>query len=155
MNLRKLILSAATIAIALSASAYTAVTDSTVRTGTLPNGLTYYIRQNNVPAGCADFFLARNVGSVVEHDNERGLAHFLEHMCFNGTEHFPGNSLISYLETLGVKFGKNLNAYTSTDETVYNICKVPTARQSAVDSCSVTGAAHLLLPTRISTTNVV
>ncbi len=135
MNLRKLILSAATIAIALSASAYTAVTDSTVRTGTLPNGLTYYIRQNNVPAGCADFFLARNVGSVVEHDNERGLAHFLEHMCFNGTEHFPGNSLISYLETLGVKFGKNLNAYTSTDETVYNICKVPTARQSAVDSC--------------------
>ena len=136
MNFRKLfLLSAAAIGVSLSASAYTAVADSAVRVGTLPNGLTYYIRHNAVPAGCADFFLARGIGSVNERENERGLAHFLEHMCFNGTEHFPGNSLISYLETLGVKFGKNLNAYTSTDETVYNICKVPVARQSAVDSC--------------------
>ncbi|MDE6121449.1 MAG: insulinase family protein, partial [Muribaculaceae bacterium] len=67
--------------------------------------------------------------------DQRGLAHFLEHMCFNGTEHFPGNSLISYLESIGVKFGAHLNAYTSTDETVYNISKAPTARWSAVDSC--------------------
>jgi zinc protease len=135
MNLRKLLFSASALAATLSAAAFTAVNDSTVRVGTLPNGLTYYIRQNAVPAGTADFFLAHSIGSIVERDNERGLAHFLEHMCFNGTEHFPGNSLISYLETLGVKFGRDLNAYTSTDETVYNICKVPTARTSAVDSC--------------------
>ena len=135
MNIRKILLTITAIAACLSASAYTAVNDTAVRVGTLPNGLTYYIRHNTVPAGCADFFLARNMGSVVERENERGLAHFLEHMCFNGTEHFPGNSLISYLETLGVKFGKNLNAYTSTDETVYNICKVPSGRMSAVDSC--------------------
>ncbi len=109
--------------------------DPSVRIGTLDNGLTYYIRQNTTPAGQADFFLAQRVGSVNEDDSQQGLAHFLEHMCFNGTEHFPGNSLISYLESLGVKFGANLNAYTSTDETVYNICQVPSARQSALDSC--------------------
>lgn len=109
--------------------------DPEVIIDTLPNGLTYYIRHNESPKGMADFFIAQKVGSVNEEDNQRGLAHFLEHMCFNGTEHFPGNSLISYLEGLGVKFGANLNAYTSTDETVYNICQVPTTRTSALDSC--------------------
>ena len=109
--------------------------DPEVRTGTLPNGLTYYIRHNDTPAKQADFYIAMRVGSINEEENQRGLAHFLEHMCFNGTKHFPGNSLISYLESLGVKFGANLNAYTSTDETVYNICEVPTARTSALDSC--------------------
>jgi zinc protease len=109
--------------------------DAAVRIGHLDNGLTYYIRQNAMPKGCADFFIAQRVGSVEEEDNQQGLAHFLEHMCFNGTAHFPGNSLISYLESIGVKFGRNLNAYTSTDETVYNICEVPTARTTAVDSC--------------------
>jgi zinc protease len=110
-------------------------TDPAVRIGTLDNGLTYYIRQNNTPSNSADFFIAQRVGSVNEEENQRGLAHFLEHMCFNGTAHFPGNTLISYLESIGVKFGRNLNAYTSTDETVYNICEVPTARTSALDSC--------------------
>ncbi len=109
--------------------------DPAVRIGTLPNGLKYYIRHNTSPEGQADFFIAQRVGSINEEENQRGLAHFLEHMCFNGTEHFPGNSLIEYLESIGVKFGKNLNAYTSTDETVYNICQVPTARESALDSC--------------------
>lgn len=109
--------------------------DADVRIGTLPNGLTYYIRNNGTPANRADFFIAQRVGSVNEEENQRGLAHFLEHMCFNGTKHFPGNSLISYLESIGVKFGANLNAYTSTDETVYNICDVPTTRQSSLDSC--------------------
>ncbi len=109
--------------------------DKAVRIGTLDNGLTYYIRHNEVPASMADFFIAQRVGSVNEEEHQRGLAHFLEHMCFNGTAHFPGNSLISYLESIGVKFGRNLNAYTSTDETVYNICQVPTARQSSLDSC--------------------
>lgn len=109
--------------------------DPAVRVDTLPNGLTYYLMNNDDPEHQADFFIAQRVGSLNEEDNQRGLAHFLEHLCFNGTEHFPGNSLISYLETLGVKFGANLNAYTSTDETVYNICEVPTQRVSALDSC--------------------
>nr|MDE5800131.1 insulinase family protein [Paramuribaculum sp.] len=109
--------------------------DPAVRIGRLDNGLTYYIRHNASPEGQADFFIAQRVGSVNEEESQRGLAHFLEHMCFNGTEHFPGNSLISWLESIGVKFGRNLNAYTSTDETVYNICQVPTSRESALDSC--------------------
>ncbi|MDE5643727.1 MAG: insulinase family protein [Muribaculaceae bacterium] len=132
----KAILSAFFAAAALSLSAANPIPpDPSVRIGTLENGLTYYIRQNAIPAGQTDFFLAQRVGSVNELDNQQGLAHFLEHMCFNGTEHFPGNSLIGYLEGLGVKFGANLNAYTGTDETVYNICQVPSARQSALDSC--------------------
>ena len=108
--------------------------DPTVRTGTLDNGLTYYVKHNNYPEHHADFFIAQCVGSIQE-ENQRGLAHFLEHMCFNGTKHFPGNSLIDYLEKNGVKFGANLNAYTSTDETVYNISNVPTGRQGLLDSC--------------------
>ncbi|MDE6330168.1 MAG: insulinase family protein [Muribaculaceae bacterium] len=106
-----------------------------VTSGTLPNGLRYYIRHNQSPAGRADFFVSRGFGSLVENDDEQGMAHFLEHMCFNGTEHFPGNSMIDWLATLGVKFGADLNAYTSMEETVYNISKVPVARESAVDSC--------------------
>ena len=108
--------------------------DPQVRYGTLPNGLTYYIRHNEKPKGQADFYIAQKVGSILEEDNQRGLAHFLEHMCFNGTDNFPGNSLISWLESNGVKFGANLNAYTSIDETVYNISNVPIAREGVVDS---------------------
>lgn len=109
--------------------------DKEVRVGTLPNGLTYYIRHNEYPKGQAEFYIAQKVGSILENDDQRGLAHFLEHMCFNGTSHFPGNSLVKYLESIGVKFGAHLNAYTSVDETVYNISKVPTAREGAQDSC--------------------
>ena len=109
--------------------------DKDVRIGKLPNGLTYYIRHNETPKGQADFYIAQKVGSALEEDSQRGLAHFLEHMCFNGTESFPGNSLIDWLESVGVKFGYNLNAYTSIDETVYNISNVPTARESVQDSC--------------------
>lgn len=109
--------------------------DKDVKVGKLPNGLTYYIRHNELPKGQADFYIAQKVGSALEEDNQRGLAHFLEHMCFNGTENFPGNSLIDWLETIGVKFGKNLNAYTSVDETVYNISNVPIARKGVQDSC--------------------
>lgn len=110
-------------------------TDPDVRTGKLENGLTYYIRHNELPAKQADFYIAQKVGSILEEDNQRGLAHFLEHMCFNGTTHFPGNSLREYLESIGVKFGTNLNAYTSVDETVYNISNVPVTREGIVDSC--------------------
>ena len=109
--------------------------DTNVVSGKLPNGLTYYIYHNESPSGRADFFLSRGVGSIVEREDERGLAHFLEHLAFNGTKHFPGNSLIGWIESIGVKFGENLNAFTSVDQTVYNICKVPTARESALDSC--------------------
>lgn len=109
--------------------------DPNVRVGKLPNGLTYYIRHNNWPENRADFYIAQRVGSINEEESQRGLAHFLEHMCFNGTTNFPGDKLIHYLEGLGVKFGENLNAYTSVDETVYNICNVPTGRVSALDSC--------------------
>lgn len=90
--------------------------DKQVRQGTLPNGLTYYIRHNDLPKGQADFYIAQKVGSILEDDHQRGLAHFLEHMCFNGTQNFPGNGVIQWLETVGVKFGQNLNAYTSIDE---------------------------------------
>lgn len=109
--------------------------DTAVRIGTLDNGLKYYIRHNNWPEHRADFYIAQRVGSIQEEESQRGLAHFLEHMCFNGTKNFPGNDLIRYLETLGVKFGGDLNAYTSIDQTVYNISNVPTTRQSALDSC--------------------
>lgn len=109
--------------------------DSGVRIGKLPNGLTYYIRHNEKPKGQADFYIAQKVGSALEADNQRGLAHFLEHMCFNGTTHFPDNLLRDWLESIGVKFGANLNAYTGVDQTVYNISNVPIARTSVQDSC--------------------
>ncbi len=109
--------------------------DTAVRMGKLPNGLTYYIRHNEYPKGQADFYIAQNVGSALEEDHQRGLAHFLEHMCFNGTTNFPGNQLRDWLATVGVRFGANLNAYTGVDETVYNISNVPIARESVQDSC--------------------
>jgi len=110
-------------------------TDPNVRIGKLENGLTYYIRHNEMPENRADFYIAQKVGSILEEENQRGLAHFLEHMCFNGTTNFPGKALINYLETIGVRFGENLNAYTSIDETVYNIANVPVIRDGIVDSC--------------------
>lgn len=110
--------------------------DARVRIGKLDNGLTYYIRHNEEPKGQANFYIAQKVGSILEDDSQRGLAHFLEHMCFNGTEKFPGNGVVKYCEKIGVKFGADLNAYTSIDETVYNIDNVPVATTpSAIDSC--------------------
>ncbi|MBO4673566.1 MAG: insulinase family protein [Bacteroidaceae bacterium] len=109
--------------------------DSAVRKGVLPNGLTYYLRHNEWPEKRAFFYIAQKVGSIQEEEDQRGLAHFLEHMCFNGTTHFPGDHLKQYLETIGVKFGENLNAYTSFDETVYNIDNVNVETPGALDSC--------------------
>ena len=113
--------------------------DKQVRIGHLENGLTYYIRANKLPENRANFYIVQRVGSILEEENQRGLAHFLEHMAFHGSKHFPedqtGSGIISYLETIGVKFGRNLNAYTGMDETVYNIDDVPTDRRGAVDSC--------------------
>lgn len=110
--------------------------DPQVRFGTLENGLTYYIRHNAYPEKRADFYIAQKVGSMQEEDNQAGLAHFLEHMAFNGSKNFPGKkTMLNYLETIGVKFGANVNAYTSFDETVYNLSNVPLARETIIDSC--------------------
>jgi len=109
--------------------------DPAVKVGVLPNGLTYYIRHNEWPEKRCDFYIAQKVGSIQEEENQRGLAHFLEHMCFNGTTHFPGDALKQYLERIGVKFGENLNAYTAFDETVYNINNVNVETAGAIDSC--------------------
>lgn len=93
--------------------------DPAVRTGKLKNGLTYYIRHNAKPENKVDLRLVVNAGSLMENDDQQGLAHFMEHMNFNGTKRFPKNALVDYLQSIGVKFGQHLNAYTSFDETVY------------------------------------
>ncbi|MRG47674.1 insulinase family protein [Chitinophaga sp. SYP-B3965] len=95
--------------------------DAAVKVGKLPNGFTYYIRKNAVPEKRAVLYLANNVGSILETDAQQGLAHFLEHMAFNGTKHFPKNELVSYLQKAGVRFGADLNASTSFDETIYQL----------------------------------
>ena len=113
--------------------------DNTIRKGFLPNGMTYYIRHNAQTKGVADFYIAQKVGSILEEKRQRGLAHFLEHMAFNGTKHFPGNTLqpgiVAWCESVGIKFGANLNAYTSVDQTVYNISAAPVTREGVIDSC--------------------
>ena len=109
--------------------------DPDVRIGKLDNGLTYYIRHNAWPEHRAEFYIAQRVGSIQEDDNQRGLAHFLEHMAFNGSKHFKGNEMLRWCESVGVKFGTDLNAYTSIDQTVYNISNVPTTRDGIIDSC--------------------
>ncbi|MCZ8229638.1 M16 family metallopeptidase [Flavobacterium sp.] len=93
--------------------------DPNVKTGKLDNGLTYYIKKNVKPEKKVDLRLVVNAGSILEDDDQQGLAHFMEHMCFNGTKRFPKNQLVDYLQSIGVKFGQHLNAYTSFDETVY------------------------------------
>ena len=112
--------------------------DPQVRTGKLHNGLTYFIQRNVKPAKRVELRLAVKVGSTMENEDQQGLAHFTEHMCFNGTKNFPGNEIINYFESKGIKFGKDLNAYTSFDETVYRIT-VPT------DSAEVFNRGILLL----------
>ena len=105
------------------------LSDPAVRVGKLPNGLTYYIRHNEYPKGQADFHIAQKVGAVQENEDQNGLAHFLEHMCFNGTKNFPDKLILTWLESKGVKFGMNLNAHTGTDETVYDIMNVPVQKK--------------------------
>jgi len=106
------------------------------RTGNLDNGLTYFIRHNELPAGRAEFYLATNVGAIEEeYPSQDGLAHFLEHMCFNGTEHFPDKAILDYLRSIGAEFGRNINASTGFEETQYMLNNIPVARASVVDSC--------------------
>ena len=106
-----------------------------VRRGQLDNGLTYYILKNQYPEHRASFWIAQRVGSIQEEDSQRGLAHFLEHMAFNGSENFKSSdAIVEFCRSIGCSFGGELNAYTSTDETVYRVCNVPTERTAVTDS---------------------
>lgn len=105
-----------------------------VRHGVLSNGLTYYILHNGQPRNRANFYIAQKVGSALETPEQYGLAHFLEHMAFNGTRHYPGDSMLRYLESKGIRFGADVNAYTDYEETVYNIDNVPTDNTVLMDS---------------------
>jgi zinc protease len=109
--------------------------DPAVKQGVLENGLTYYIRHNEEPKNRASFYMIQNVGAILEEDSQNGLAHFLEHMAFNGTENFPGKGILNTLEKHGVAFGRNINAYTAQDETVYNLSEVPTNKPGLLDTC--------------------
>ena len=108
--------------------------DTNVRVGKLDNGMGYYLRHNAKSAGLADFFIVYDVGAVQEEDSQNGLAHFLEHMMFNGTKHFPDDSMIRWLESIGMQFGTNLNAATGMEMTYYQLTQVPLKRESIVDS---------------------
>ena len=109
--------------------------DPDIRMGRLDNGLTYFVRKNREPEKRASFYIIQNVGAILENDDQNGLAHFLEHMAFNGTLHFPGKGIINTLERHGVAFGYNINAYTGFDETVYNLSGVPVDPAGLVDTC--------------------
>ena len=110
-------------------------TDSTIRIGKLENGMTYYIRQNDKPAKRCEFYLATNVGAFQEEDDQDGLAHFLEHMCFNGTKNFPGKGILNYLQSIGAEFGGNINAATGLEQTTYMLNNIPLEKAGVVDSC--------------------
>lgn len=109
--------------------------DPAVRVGKLENGLTYYIRHNSNPAGRAEFYLATNVGAIQETPDQDGLAHFLEHMCFNGTKNFPEKGILDYLQSIGASFGGNVNASTGVEQTVYMLNNIPLVRESVIDTC--------------------
>ena len=109
--------------------------DPNIVTGKLPNGIVYYLRHNEEPKGRASFYIIRNAGALLENDEQDGLAHFLEHMAFQGTKNFPGKGIITSLEKHGVSFGRNINAYTAQNETVYNLSDVPTNSESLLDTC--------------------
>lgn len=110
------------------------VLDTAVKSGQLTNGLRYYIRQNNSSAGYADFHLIQHVGSAQEEEQERGMAHFLEHMAFNGTKHFPDNTLVSTLEKRGIRFGSNINAVTGYDHTIFRLTDILVRTGSLLDT---------------------
>lgn len=105
-----------------------------IKHGTLENGLNYYILHNEEPKGKANFYIAQKVGSTLENQDQLGLAHFLEHMAFNGTKNYPGKNMLNYLQAKGIRFGADINAYTGFDETVYNINNIPTSDQALMDS---------------------
>ena len=109
--------------------------DPQVRKGQLDNGLTYYIRHNDKPAQRAEFYLATNVGAIQETPEQDGLAHFLEHMCFNGTKNLPGKTMLDYLQKIGAEFGRNINAATGVEQTTYMLNNIPVVREGIIDTC--------------------
>lgn len=133
--LKKIFALCAAVMMLFGASAQTPLPlDPQVRTGKLPNGLTYFVQKNEVPKDRANFYIAQRVGSSLENPDQLGLAHFLEHMAFNGTGHFPGKAMLNYLQSKGIRFGADINAMTGFDETIYNINNVPTTDAPLVDS---------------------
>jgi zinc protease len=122
----------ATSAVQTAALTQMVPVDTQITQGTLPNGLRYYVRANKKPEKRAELRLVVKAGSVLEEDDQQGLAHFAEHMAFNGTQHFPKNALVSFIESLGMRFGADLNASTSFDETIYML-QVPTERLEVLD----------------------
>ncbi|MCX6281662.1 MAG: insulinase family protein [Bacteroidetes bacterium] len=109
--------------------------DPKVRAGVLANGMHYFIRANSLPEKRGEFYIANNIGAIQENDDQNGLAHFTEHMSFNGTGHFPKKGILDYLATIGVKFGTNVNASTGLEQTVFNLSNVPLTRETITDSC--------------------
>ena len=135
MNHLRFFVSILLLGIGLQAAAQHLPGDSAVKKGRLENGLTYYICHNELPAQRAEFYLATNVGAIQETPDQDGLAHFLEHMCFNGTKNFPGKGIINYLQSIGASFGGNVNASTGVEETIYMLNNIPLADPAVVDSC--------------------
>src|SRR5574344_1697510 len=136
--MKRLFIIIAAVIMAASASAQGVMqfpTDESIKIGKLDNGMTYYIRSNPIPAQRAEFYLATNVGAFQETDDQDGLAHFLEHMCFNGTKNFPGKDLLNYLQSIGAEFGRNINASTGFEVTQYMLNNIPITRETIIDSC--------------------
>ncbi|MGM9747177.1 MAG: M16 family metallopeptidase [Candidatus Cryptobacteroides sp.] len=134
--MKKLILIVAALVAAVAASAQTPLpNDPAVKKGQLENGMTYYIRHNDKPAGRAEFYLATNVGAIQETPDQDGLAHFLEHMCFNGTKNLPGKQMLEYLQKIGASFGRNINAATGIEQTTYMLNNMPVTREGIIDTC--------------------
>src|ERR1700704_5955645 len=115
-----------------AALSQTVPVDPLITVGTLTNGLRYYVRENRQPRGRAELRLVVNAGSVLEDEDQRGLAHFVEHMSFNGTLHFPKQQIAGFMQSLGMRFGAHVNAHTNFDETVYEL-QVPTDNPAAMD----------------------
>ena len=134
--MKRLLFTFATLFVAIVAFGQTPLpSDPAVKVGKLENGLTYYIRHNALPEERAEFYLATNVGAFQETDDQDGLAHFLEHMCFNGTKNFPGKGILEYLQSIGAEFGRNINASTGFEQTSYMLNNIPIVRDGIIDSC--------------------
>ena len=136
-NMKKvLIFIAAAFGAAVIGNAQTPLpNDPAVKVGKLDNGMTYYIRHNDKPAQRAEFYLATHVGAIQETPDQDGLAHFLEHMCFNGLKNLPGKQMLEYLQSIGAEFGRNINAATGVEATQYMLNNMPVTREGIVDTC--------------------
>ena len=134
--MKRFILSAAALFVAIVTFGQSPLpNDPEVKIGKLENGMTYYIRHNEKPAQRAEFYLATDAGAYQEEDDQDGLAHFLEHMCFNGTKNFPGKGILNWLQSIGAEFGRNINASTGFEQTQYMLNNIPIVRESIIDSC--------------------